>query len=364
MSSIYTLQINNFRNILSANIEVSPGFNVFFGDNGSGKTSLLEAIYFLGMGKSFRTRLVNRIIHHDLGDFSIFAKFGCSSQLTPAGVQRYRTGEKSIRMNGESISSVIPIAQALPLQVMTTDSHRIFHEGPKLRRQYLDWATFHVKPSFLSAWQSFQRTLKQRNSALKSKQSSALALINAWNEDFVSLSAEIDVTRTEIIEQLRPIALELINEVLPNYGFTLTYQRGWGVDKALEELLESNIQRDMRLGYTYYGPQRADILLACDGIPAQDVLSQGQQKLVSYALYLSQGILLHKQTGKSPIYLIDDLPAELDPSKRHLITSILEKLKAQVFITGITKEDLCDAIGSSDVELFKVENGTIGQRAS
>ena len=167
MPILSELRVNNFRNLTSVTIEPSPQFNILYGDNGAGKTSLLESIYYLGFGRSFRTRHTQHIIQHDMDSFSIFTYLINKGNKVPAGIERSQNGERKIKIEGESVSTLSLLAKHLPLQLMSTISYRFFFNGPKIRRQYLDWMLFHVEPSFYSKWQSFQRILKQRNAGLK-----------------------------------------------------------------------------------------------------------------------------------------------------------------------------------------------------
>jgi DNA replication and repair protein RecF len=357
MPTINSLSITNFRNLTSVNIKPSSSFNVFYGDNGAGKTSFLEAIYFLGLGKSFRSSNINRIIQHDADSFSIFAIIENDQQQIPLGMQRSRNGSRHIKFDGESIQSLAPIAKQIPLLLISTMSYRFFHDGPKIRRQFLDWGLFHVEPSFYSLWQRLQRILKQRNMGLKSHLPSRD--IAAWNLEFVEAAEAIDQLRVKLTTKLEPILLKQLNILMPELDFSLRYQRGWSKEESLLQLLENNFHRDNQLGYTYYGPQRADLQLLCQKVPAQDVLSQGQQKLSAYALQLSQGMLLKQETGNTPIYFIDDLPSELDNNKRVCVTKTLQSLGAQVFITGIELEDLRPLLNLNTIQLFHVEHGTV-----
>ncbi len=147
--SISQLTIHHFRNLSKVQFEPQPGINFFFGANGSGKTSILEAIYFLGLGRSFRTHLIQRIIHQGSEQFLLLAQINNPDNPFLVGMERSLQGEKKIRVNGESVNSVATIAKQLPLQLLSTESHRFFHDGPKVRRQYLDWGVFHVEHCLL-----------------------------------------------------------------------------------------------------------------------------------------------------------------------------------------------------------------------
>lgn len=329
------LTIERFRNLHLALTGFSSGFNLIYGENGAGKTSLLEAIYYLGLGRSFRTHINDRIIHHDADDFCLFAQLTSlvDQKPTQIGIQRCRTGQRVIRLNGEDLSSPASLVRHLPIQLLTPHSYRYFTDGPKLRRQYLDWGVFHVEHSFYQHWQQLQRLLKQRNAALKQRYPQRE--IALWDEPFITVAMQIDQQRAAYVHELAAIFGEIQAKMLDFAGLRLSYARGWSKERDLSELLETGLERDYQQGYTQHGPHRADLRVLYRGAPIGDVLSQGQQKMVAYALYLSQGILFQQHRGIGPIYLIDDLPSELDNRRQQLVAEQLSQLDSQVFITGI-----------------------------
>lgn len=355
---IKSLQITDFRNISSTLISCSPKFNAFYGDNAAGKTSILELIYYLSTGKSFRTSHLDRIIRHTHDKFTLFAQLNSENSDAQVGIQRSRNGAVLIRLNEESISSIAQISQYLPVQMITSSSHRILVDGPKCRRQFLDWGLFYTCPHFYPQWQQYQKLLRHRNAALKARASRDELLI--WNHELAVSGNALDALRQNYIEQFLPVFYEIIATLLNDMHINVEYTAGWDKASALEACLSKNVSRETMLGYTLYGPHRADLVLTVDNLPAQDVLSQGQQKLVSYSLRLAQGLHLQSATAKTPIYLIDDLPAELDPQKRRLVTEILSRIQAQVFITGIESSDLMEILAlNSNNRMFHVEHGAI-----
>ncbi|MBS0349964.1 MAG: DNA replication/repair protein RecF [Proteobacteria bacterium] len=355
MTCLTQLLIQHFRN-LNVSIDPCNGINVFYGKNGAGKTSILEAVYFLGLGRSFRSNLIQRLIQNQADQFQIIAQIQQDHQTIPIGVERTKSGEKKIRIDGQAASSIALLAKQLPLQLLTTESHRYFHDGPSARRQFLDWGLFHVEPDFYSLWQQFQRVLKQRNAGLKNQLS--IKEIEVWTQELIKWSLQYNQIRQGYVSQIEPVLNSLLKIVLPEFSLTLRYYRGWPEGKELALVLNQNQLRDQQLGYTQFGPQRADLQLYSGSTPVSDSLSQGQQKLAAYVLHLSQGILLQKITGKNALYLIDDLPSELDKDKRAFIAQILAQLKSQVFITCIDPTEVSDITSSIfPNSMFHVEHG-------
>ncbi len=354
---ITNLNIKSFRNINELSIELRKNFNIFYGENGAGKTSLLESIYYLSVGKSFRTNLATRIIQHQQDSLMLTTGFNDGNSQHFIGFERHRNGSRTIKLNGEAQFSIAPIARLMPLQVIGVDSYRFFSDGPKQRRAFLDWGVFHVKQSFLDIWQQFSKVLKQRNSCLKQKRPKEE--IQVWNQPVIELSEHIHGFRIEYIYNFEPIYKEIFNLLLPDLSnkMSIRYKRGWLKESSLETLLNIHYQRDLNFGFTQDGPHRADIQIYIDNTPADDILSQGQQKLAAYALHLAQGVLFKQQLNKSPIYLIDDLPSELDTYKQTAVINVLKSLNSQVLVTCINNNDLSDLSELDESQMFHVKHG-------
>lgn len=357
---IIHLEINQLRNLAAIKIpDISPKFNILYGKNGSGKTSFLEAIHILSTGKSFRTHLINRIIQHNTDNLFVFAQVNKqdSNQTIPIGIQRYRNGDNQIRIANESFSSYVTTAQLLPLLVIKPDGHRLLAGAPQYRRHFIDWGLFHMEHTFYNHWQRAYRALKQRNAALKMH--AKTSEITLWDYELIPAAEALNQQRQEYTQKLIPKFTSIINTLLDNMEFHLSYHAGWSQEQSLSEVLQQSLLSDMRVGHTQQGPHRADLLIRINKTPASDALSQGQQKLVIYALRLAQGMLLQELTGKICTYLIDDLPAELDAEKRQKVVTILNELNAQVFITSTEKQQLSSLASLRDTQSFEINEGKL-----
>lgn len=357
--SLSSLTINNFRNFDNAQLELSDSCNIFYGENGSGKTSILEAIYYLVLGRSFRSHLLRRIIKYDANDLSIFGKIKQEANLTPVGITRSIETGKRIRISGKDVSSNIELTKLLPLQLLNHNSYFFLYEGPKVRRQFIDWGLFHVEQSFLTLWRKVERILEQRNIALRTK--ATMDQIKAWDKDLIQFGYELHNRRKQYVEELIPVVQDVLKNLSLDFPVDISYFSGWNQKLDLESILTNNLKNDLQFGYTTAGPQRADIQLLVKGIPAKDALSRGQQKLLLYGLQIAQGLLLNKLTKKSCIYLVDDLAAELDLQKYTTLSRVLLSLHgAQLFITGLERQNLEAVFSSStDKKIFQVDDGVI-----
>ncbi|MES2142031.1 MAG: DNA replication/repair protein RecF [Pseudomonadota bacterium] len=352
---VFRLKISQFRNLAELDLEFSPHFNFIYGPNGSGKSSLLEAIHFLSLGRSFRSALASRAIHYEAKQFNLFSVVLGQGAIT-LGLEKTRHGKTRIKIDN-NIDSISELAKVLPIQLVNPNSYYLLSGGPKARRQFVDWGVFHVEPHFFLLWKQFQQTLKQRNAALQ-RQISA-DQIKVWNYKLIEFSVEITCMRKKYLQQLTPLITELIGELISLEGLTIDFYQGWDQQSTLENVLSRSFFRDSSLGYTHYGPQRADLLIKLHGNPVHEVLSRGEQKLLAYGLQLAQGLLLKKIADKSCIYLFDDLFAELDSVRQAYLVTLLNRLESQVFITVI-EASLIKLLNSNvNGKTFQVEKGKV-----
>lgn len=355
------LSIQNLRNLENVDIVPSARVNLIFGENGSGKTSLLEAINILGLGRSFRSHKHKPLINHHQKSFTVFGRINAEGAEVPVGVSRQANGEASFKANGALASSAAALANYLPLQVINSDTFLLLEGSPKVRRQFIDWLVFHVEPNFLQTWKDAQRCLKHRNSLLRHDRIDRFELA-PWDQELILLTERIHGFRQECMARFLEPFFDLLKEFVPIDGLELKYFRGWDADSAYADVLATGIERDKRQGYTQTGSHRADLNITVNGLNAADVLSRGQQKLLVCALKLAQGYVFSRITGRKCIYLVDDLPAELDEHHRSLLVRWLDVMATQVFITGIDRETLVaswrDKPGT-ELKLFHVEQGEV-----
>jgi len=366
--SIRRLSVQSLRNLKSVDIEPASRLNIIYGANGSGKTSLLEAINILSLGRSFRTRKHKTLINHELDQFTVFGRLHSASSVSisgdvSVGVQRSRNGDGLIRIDGRNVMSAVELAENLPVLAIDSHAFELLDGSPSVRRQYLDWLVFHVEPSFINVWKGLQKCLKHRNSLLRRDKIDSLVLA-PWNAELARLSTQMDEMRGRVFSLLSEAYRGLTDGFEDLKDVKLGYYRGWDREQPLAELLEFNQQRDFDLGYTRQGPQRADVKITVGRGLASDTLSRGQQKIVACALLIAQGQVFSELTGRTSIYLIDDLPAELDARFRATLAQWLCDMNTQIFVTGVELDVLKAAwpeqLQSSDqTKVFHVEHGAV-----
>ncbi|MDX5629375.1 MULTISPECIES: DNA replication/repair protein RecF [unclassified Brenneria] len=350
------LLIKDFRNIEAADLALAPGFNFLVGANGSGKTSVLEAIYTLGHGRAFRSVQAARVIRHEQPEFVLHGRIDGAERERSVGLSKNRQGDGKVRIDGSDGHKVAELAQLLPIQLITPEGFTLLNGGPKYRRAFLDWGCFHNEPGFFSAWSNMKRLLRQRNAALR--QVSQYGQLRAWDQELVPLAERISDWRAQYSAAIAEDIAATCRQFLPEFSLSFAFQRGWDKESDYAELLERQFERDRMLGYTSLGPHKADFRIRASGVAVEDMLSRGQLKLLMCALRLAQGEFLTRQNGLRCLYLIDDFASELDSTRRRLLAERLKATHAQVFVSAIGAEQIADMIGENG-KMFRVEQGKI-----
>jgi DNA replication and repair protein RecF len=336
---IEQLSFKGLRNLAAVELTPSPGVNLIVGDNGSGKTSLLEGLHILGLGRSFRTRQLKHAIAHDASAMTLFARLAGDPPL-PLGIRRARdASELEMRLAGERVTRLARLTEALPLQLVNPEAFRLLEGPPAGRREFLDWGVFHVKHDFFEAWRRARRALKHRNALLRRDRMDVASLM-AWEQELARWGERVDTLRRDWMAAFLPVFEETLASLLELTDLRLRYSRGWDRQRSLGEVLAQGRATDHQMGFTQQGPQRADLRIRLGRYPAVEVLSRGQLKLVVSALKLAQGRLLEQMTGRRCLYLVDDLPAELDARHRRVFCRLLESMRCQAFITSVDHDAL------------------------
>ena len=397
---IERLQISHLRNLTQVNLH-SAACNVIIGANGSGKTSLLEAIFLLSRGKSFRHHQPKRYIQHHQNAATVYAKINDNSTLA---IQKQADATTVLRLNQTTVYNQSILTEQLPTLLIDPSTMDMLEQGSASRRQLLDWLVFHMKQGFHPQWVAYQRLLKQRNSLLKKTRHLTqvqLAELKSWDKGLSNHAALIHHYREHIFAEWQPYFADSIAQLLPAYAeqLSLSYNAGYDTSIALDVQLNERLEQDLQLGYTRIGNHRADIhvhwrssdsaqtnsehpnnALETDvNVPlailkeqAANVLSRGEKKLLITALRLSQlPLLFHNEKGSevanndfkyrvTPVVLLDDITAELDDRAIKILLSTLSQLPCQVFMTSLT-EDIVPLVQGlwSDPKMFHVKQGQV-----
>ena len=346
------IDIENFRCIRSAQLELDRRATGIVGENGSGKTSLLESIYFLAHGRSFRANQREKLLLPDADFLRVVGRIQTTRGELVAGVEYGQQGTRA-SLAGQGISGIAEIAEILPVQVIDPGVHRLIEEGSARRRRLLDWGVFHVKHEFLSVWRRYQRALQQRNAVLRvNGDDQQLA---AWERELGPAGHRVDTLRSEYAAQLLPYFVEVADSLLGTQGARFTYRRGWAAEQDLSAQLIESRSRDQRLRTTTVGAHRADVSFFFEGAPARDRVSRGQQKLLAAAFILGQLSFQAAQGAPPACLMLDDPAAELDD---HHLSRFIERvagLRCQLVFTSLQ----VSALFGTPEQVFHVEQGRV-----
>ena len=343
------LRIQNLRCVESAALEFSPELNLISGPNGAGKTSILEAVFLLGRGRSFRTRISEKLIRHGQSSLTVFGRTDDSPPAL-AGVEVSREGTRA-RINGTDAESLLALSSVLPVQSIDPDIHKIIDQGPERRRRWLDWLVFHVEPTFATHWARYQRVLKQRNAELRAGSQPGAT----WDLGLVEHGNAMTAARQGALDRLAPY-MQALFERFAGLDVSVGFHAGWGQDYSLEDALRVNAARDLERGTTTSGPHRADVVLRLKGRSARETLSRGQQKLTAVAMIVAQLKLLQAEKGMKAALLLDDPAAELDAKNLGLLFDELAALRCQMIATSLSPEI---TLFQAPKATFHVEQGRV-----
>lgn len=354
--AIEHLMLQGLRNIDSLTLSPTSGVNIIYGENGSGKTSLLEAIYLLAYGRSFRTHKQKNLIQHEKDSLTVFGRMP-GKQL---GIERTVKGERRIKLNGEWLKSAAQLAELLPVQLLDPSIFRLLEGSPPLRRQFIDWGVFHVEQNFINDWRDMKKCLDTRNALLRQSSRKAVSEIEkeVWHSSLATLTNRITDQRRHYLSQLTPVFDEFMQRLNPELSVELRFYQGWAKDRDYMDVLNENWDTDAKQGFTQLGAQRADLKIKANGLPAIEVLSRGQQKIVVCALKLAQAACYQQHRKQPCIFLVDDLAAELDIPHRKALCGLLEELKCQVFVTAVEATQIAECWAeNTQQKRFHVERG-------
>ena len=358
---VASLDIAGFRNLRETTLRCAPGLNLLIGPNASGKTSLLEALYVLGRGRSFRACQPRELIQTGAARFRLVAMMvSGDGRRASVGIER-NAGEMIARVGGVTTRSLAELARQTPVLLLNPDSHRLLEDGPKQRRRFMDWGLFHADPGFHDTWRRYDTALRHRNAALRTHATGRM--VNAWDGELAATAPLLDLWRETFCKALESALEPLASSILGEAGIVVDYRRGWPQEPSERDFtgwLHSAQDQDRQQGHTRLGPHRADFVARIAGRPSAEALSRGQQKLLVIALVLAQAELYRRRLGDVCILLIDDLPAELDPANRQRVAQALAGLESQLFVTAI-EPGLLDASLWREARMFRLLRGEISE---
>ncbi len=348
MTCLYDIRLENFRCHTQLRLETaSADWVVLAGGNGSGKTSILEAVYAATRGRSFRSTSLADVIQH--GSSRALALLKASNTRKHILGMEIRNRRRQARLDGAP-ADLTEIAHAIPVEYLGGDSIQLLQASPADRRRFMDWTLFHVEPGFLPVWRQWYRAHRQRNALLKSgAPTSALA---PWTEAAAEHGERVSLYRSNLVAALQAALATVGSPVIvePRLGF----RQGWR-GSSLHEAFRESAHRETLQGRAVVGPQHDDWTLEVGGRTSQE-LSRGQAKLASLVLYRCQALLM-RQADRRPVYLMDDLAADLDPDALATALALWRNAEVQVWVTMLTRDINQPLPGTAT--RFHVEHGGV-----
>jgi DNA replication and repair protein RecF len=344
------IEISNLRNIAHATLDPAPRINLLVGDNGSGKTSALEAVYLLGRARSFRTNQTSQLVQFQHSHLLVTGTVGDGTAI---GLRMSRA-ERELHLAGQKLQSSAELVRAFPVLLIHPPSSALLDGAPRLRRQFLDWGVFHVEHHYLDNWRCYAKALSQRNALLRQGRRKELA---AWNHQLARYGTIVAEARNAYLQRLQPHLSAATEHFFPGCAVRLEHSLGWKSSRTLMEVLGEEFGPDLTHGYTVSGPHKGDFTIFADDKPAKTYFSRGQAKLMAYALLLAQSSLL--EDAATPVcLLVDDLASELDRRNRGKLMGLLAARRGQCFVTAVHPGEI-EGMSADATAMFHVEHGRI-----
>lgn len=348
--SIIKLRLSAFRCFEQADFHFSPEINILSGNNGMGKTSVLEAIHFISTGKSFRSPKSSSLIKEGEGAFTLFADIAQNNSQHTVGCQLTKSSQKTIKLNNQLIKKQTDVANLLPVLSIDPNSYLFCDNNPQFRRSFLDWMVFHVKHNYLQVWSKVMRCQKHINQLLKTKQSNELPV---WLDQYTQLASDLNNQRIEVFHSFINNFRILCQKLAPDLLSTeLHFYPGWSDQYSLEETLSNDLEKNLLYGLLRNGVHRMDIQIKCNGTLVKNIYSRGQKKMISLICYLSCLNVMDSSDNKSSILCLDDFDAELDAKNAAHFFEHLKSLNNQILISTVEPS----RYQGKDIKMFHVKH--------
>ncbi|MBT3812655.1 MAG: DNA replication/repair protein RecF [Gammaproteobacteria bacterium] len=354
--ALQKLVIYRVRNLEQVSINPAAKINLIYGNNASGKSSVLEAIHLLGRASSFRSTTIKNVIHFAHNDLVISGHVRFSNEHVSTLGIKHDGKNLQIRIDQENRHSRSELAYALPIQLIHPKSYQLLDAGPQLRREFLDWGIFNQHPDFLENWRHFKKALTHRNALLKIR---SVKELNVWDHELQQYGTIVANYRKQYLTELSPFFFNIAQQFLTLENLELKLIQGWDDESLLLDKLAEDQEKDLRYGFTHSGPHRADFQLLINSRKVKDFVSRGQLKLLMLSLKLAQVEHLLQTGFTSGCILIDDAVAELDFSSRTKLLEFLTAMNTQVFLTATEQNEFGDLQEIGEYKMFHVEHGVV-----
>lgn len=362
--TVHDCHLVGFRNVEDERISFRDGVNVLVGNNGQGKTNLLEAIYLCSIGKSFRGADDSEMVGFERREALVSVDYSDEVRRQNISMQLMRGRRRRVTQNGVKVERMTQMVGCLGCVMFCPEHLSVVKSGPAERRRYLDIAISQLRPAYLASLQRYNKLLLQRNRLIKAAENDRRTFdetIDLWSVQLAAEAARISRMRLSYVRRARVLVAELFADMtdggeVPNliYAGSSRDEEDMYDDVAATEerymrLLTENHTREIGAGSTLWGIHKDDITITLNGHPARVYASQGQQRSIALAMKLSEGEISRDQRGETPVMLLDDVLSELDARRReYLLGNISGR---QVIMT------CCEQLPMGEAHVVRVEDG-------
>lgn len=352
-----SLSFTNYRNLDNKTIDLLSKEVFFIGENGQGKSNILEALYVSAYASSFRTRIENEIVKKNCNEYSIRALYKQSNEKTDSLNITWKNGKKQIRKNAKIIKDRKELINTIPCVLFSHDDLDFAIGAPERRRFFIDQSLSMYDILYVDITRKYNKILKSRNAILKNDNAD-FQMLTVYDEELIQTGIEIVKKRNAAILQFNTIYPHLYEEVTGIKNVSIKYDSSWNnkLENEIKELLLSKRETDKVMHTTMSGPHRDRIKFIKDKKPFISTASTGQRRLAALLLRVCQAIHYSEVTGKKPVLLMDDVLLELDPEKRQKITTLLPKYD-QLFCTFLPGEPY-EHYKHSGTRIYRIQEGS------
>ena len=354
------ITIENCRKISKSTLALSSSLNVIIGDNGSGKTSIVEAFSLLSSGRSFRTHRIGEVITQGEKKLLITAKLKIIDATSHVGIEK-SSKETHIRINKQDIRSQAELSKFLPITIIHPDSIKLIVGSPSERRRYLDWIGFYLVPEYHQLWKHHQRILKQRNAYLRLQKISDD--FNYWTKELIIAQSQLHEKRLSIISLLGGEIDFFRKRLLPKNKISLMLSNGFSASDKFDNLntldfYQSKLTQELKMKRTLYGIHTSDMKIGLDSVPANISASRGQLKLIAISLLLAQSNAIKQRDKLSGLIVVDDMTSELDEGNQQILLDTLSLVEQQIVLTAPV---LSEVLARQSAKMFHVKHGVASE---
>lgn len=349
------IELKNFRNYKDLKLEFDRNLNIILGQNAQGKTNLLEAVYITGMGKSFRTNSDREMIMFNEDFAKVRANVIEDNREDEIEIQ-YRKEGKIIKLDSIKLQRTVDLLETVFIVVFSPEDLKIVKEGPDNRRRFIDRELCQIKPVYYSELGNYKKVLKEKNILLR-EENRDKGLYAVFDEALAEYGIRIAEARKKFIERLNEISKELHTSISGGTeDIKLSYETKIKDKEDYLRVLKENFERDIKKGYTSFGPHKDDIAISINDIDIRTFGSQGQQRTAALSMKLAELSLIKQETGRDAVLLLDDVLSELDQNRQKFLINAAQDV--QTFISSTELDDKLRAMLPEGAS-FKVDSGRV-----